>query len=583
MRWSRAFIPTLRDDPADADAVSHRLLIRAGFIRQLAAGHYTMLPLGQRTRLKIIDIIRDEMAKAGGQEVQMPVVHPAELWERSGRSKSMADILFRFTWKEDRDIVLGPTEEEVVTPLAKSELRSYKDLPQILWQVHTKLRDEARPKSGLMRVREFTMKDSYSFDIDEAGLDESYEAHRKAYVNFYERIGLRAIPVEASSGAMGGKASVEFMAETPGGEDDIVLCDGCGYSANVEKATSTLNPIDDGPDGPAIERFDTPGVRTIKALEDFAKGDNGGAPADRQIKTLVMVLDGQITLVLMRGDHELVEQKLLDATGANQARPATPEEIRPVMGASPGSLGAITGTFPGAEVLDLPILADEALRGRYEMTTGGNVDDVHYRHVNVERDIAVTKWANLRLVKASEACPHSGDPLRVLHTSEVGHIFKLGQRYSSADAFDMTVLGADGQAIHPQMGCYGIGIERCLSVIVEQNYDDKGIIWPVSVAPYHVAVVPLNADNDEVMGAANILYDELTGGGIETIIDDRDARAGVKLSDVELIGIPVRVAIGKRGIANRTVEVTVRRTGETIEVPLADAAEKIDELLASLS
>lgn len=571
MRWSQAFIPTLRDDPNDADAASHRLLLRAGFVRQLMAGHYTYLPLAQRVRLKIIEILRQEMNGIGGQELAMPAMNPIDVWQKSGRDKSMSDILYTFERPDGQQVVMGPTAEEVVTPLALSELQSYKNLPQIWFQITTKFRYEARPKSGLLRVREFTMKDSYSFDLDDESLDNSFEAHRGAYHRFYKRIGLDAIAVEASSGAMGGSASVEFMAATNAGEDDIVRCTTCDYAANVEKATSTLASVDDGEKGKHVERFDTPGVRTIKDLETF----DGGALAEHQIKTLVFVVDGQLTLVLMRGDFDLVEQKLIDATGANAVRPATPEEIKPALGASPGSLGAVG-------VTDLPIIADEALRSRFNMTTGANTDDVHVRNVDVERDINVGTWASLRLVKAGEKCPRDGGELEVLHTVEIGHIFKLGDRYTRTSDFDMTVLGPDGTPVRPIMGCYGIGIERALASVVEQNHDEKGIVWPVAIAPFHVAVVPLNADNDEVMGAAKVLYDELTGGGIDTILDDRDARAGVKLSDVELVGIPVRVTIGKRGIANRIVEVTVRKTGETTEVPLLDAAEYIDKLLASL-
>lgn len=571
MRWSQAFIPTLRDDPNDADAASHRLLLRAGFIRQLMAGHYIYLPLAQRVRLKVMEILREEMNGIGAQELAVPGMNPLEIWQQSGRDQVMAEILYSFERPDGQTVVMGPTAEEVVTPLANTEIQSYKNLPQIWYQMTTKYRYEARPKSGLLRVREFTMKDSYSFDLDEESLDNSYEKHRGAYTRFFTRIGLDPIPVQASSGAMGGSASVEFMAATNAGEDDIVRCTNCDYAANVEKAMSTLPAIDDGERGKEVERFDTPGVRTIKDLETF----EGGAAADRQLKTLVYVVDSQLTLVLLRGDFELVEQKLLDATGATAVRPATPDEIKPALGAMPGSLGAVG-------VTDLPIIADSDLKGRYNMTTGANTDDVHVRNVDIERDIKVNKWASLRLVKQGEACPLDGAPLGVVHTVEIGHIFKLGDRYTRETDFDMTVLGADGSKIRPIMGCYGIGVERALAAVVEQNHDEKGIVWPVAIAPFHVAVVPLNADNDEVMGAANMLYEELTGGGIETILDDRDARAGVKLADVELVGIPVRVTIGKRGIANRTVEITVRKTGETTEVPLSDAADHIDSVLTNL-
>lgn len=568
MRWSQAFIPTLRDDPAEADAPSHRLLLRAGYIRQLTAGHYTLLPLAVRVRQKVIEIIREEMNRIGAQEFMMPTIHPLELWERSGRDKTF-DVLIRLTDSKDQKLVLGPTEEEVITSIAL-ELQSYKELPQRWYQIHTKYRDEPRPKGGLLRVREFTMKDSYSFDLDQEGLDRSFELHKEAYIRIFSRLGMDAIPVIASSGAMGGSGSIEFISASQSGEDDIVRCPNNDYAGNLEKATSTIPSVVDEPGPEAPERFDTPGVRTIAALENFP----GGAAADRQIKTLVYVIDGNLTLVLMRGDHELMEQKLLDGMAAINARPAQEDEIKDALGASPGSLGAVG-------VTSIPVVADLALKDRRNMTTGANTDDVHLRGVDVERDISVGQWLDLRRVKAGEACPVDGAPLEVTRGVEVGHIFKLGYTYT--DAFDVKVLGPDGQPVKPIMGCYGIGVERAMAAVAERHHDDKGLMWPLSIAPFHVAVVPLNADDDAVMGAANVIYEELTGGGIDTILDDRDARAGVKFADVELIGIPVRIGIGKRGIANRQVEVTLRKTGETTEVSLNDVTEYVDKLLASLS
>jgi prolyl-tRNA synthetase len=568
MRWSQSFIPTLRDDPAEAEAPSHRLLLRAGYIRQLTSGPYSLLPLAVRVRLKIVEIIREEMNRIGGQEFLLPAMHPAELWQRSGRDKTF-DVLFRFSTESGEDIILGPTHEEVITSVF-SETQSYRELPRIFYQIQTKFRNEARPKSGLLRVREFTMKDSYSFDIDAAGLDKSFDLHYEAYTRIYDRIGLDAVPVIASSGAMGGTGSVEFVAASNSGEDDIVRCPNNDYAANAERADSKLPPVEDesGPDQP--ERFDTPGVKTIVDLENF----EDGVAANRQIKTLVYMIDGKLTLVLLRGDHELIEQKLLDGTAAISARPAQEDEIKAALGASPGSLGAVG-------VHHIPVVADLQLKGRMNMATGANSDGVHVRGVNVDRDIDVSQWMNLRRVQAGESCPNCGAPLQIQRGIEVGHIFKLGYKYT--EALDVNVLGPDGQTFKPIMGCYGIGVERALAAAVEKHHDDKGIIWPVSIAPFQVAVLPLNADNDEVMGAANILYDELNGGGIDTLLDDRDARAGVKFADVELIGIPVRVSIGKRGIANRVVEVTVRKTGETNEIPLTEAADYIDELLRSLS
>ncbi len=567
MRWSQAFIPTLRDDPAEAEAPSHRLLLRAGFVRQLMAGHYSFLPLGSLVRHKMIQIIREEQNATGAQEIFMPSMHPAELWERTGRAKTV-DVLFRFTDGKGQDIVLGPTHEEVVTEIAR-EFQSYKELPQTLYQFQTKFRDEPRPKSGIIRVREFTMKDAYSFDIDQAGLDKTFDAQHAAYTRTFERFGLHAIPVQASSGAMGGSGSVEFIAPSNYGEDHIAHCPACGYAANFETATSRISPIDDGTPGSEPEVFDTPGVRTIADLETFP----GGAPATRQIKSLVYIVDDEPIIILLRGDHDLIEQKLLDALAAITARPAHPDEIRELLGASPGSLGA-------SGITHVRIIADHALSGRYNMTTGANIDDKHKRNVDIARDIQVSTWHDLRTVSEGEPCPECATPLRVFRGIESGHVFKLGYKYT--EALDITVLGADGKPFRPIMGCYGIGVERNMAAVVEGNHDEKGIIWPVAIAPYHVDIIPLNADDDAVMGAANILYEELSGGGFDVIVDDRDARAGVKLADSELVGFPVRVAIGKRGIANRVVEVTTRRTGQTREVPLTDAADEVDKILSQL-
>jgi prolyl-tRNA synthetase family II len=395
MRWSRTFIPTLRENPADAEAVSHSLLVRAGFIRQLMAGHYTLLPLAVRVRAKIVDIIREEMHRIGAREFLLPAMHPAEIWQRSGRWDVMGEEMFRLRDRKGADIALGMTHEEIFTTLAL-ELRSYRDLPQLWYQFQTKFRDEPRPKSGLIRVREFTMKDSYSFDLDADGLDRSFDLHHEAYTRSFERLGIPAIPVQASSGSMGGTASVEFMCPSDAGEDLVVRCPACGYAANVEKATSVVPAVQDGAGPPAPVSFPTPGARTIEGL-----ARDHDAPAERQIKTLVYLLDGQRTLVLLRGDHSLVEQKLVDATGATGVRPAHPDEIRDALGASPGSLGAVG-------VADLPVIADEAIRGRRDMFTGANVDDVHLRGVDVDRDIPVGRWADLREVAAGEPCRSAG-------------------------------------------------------------------------------------------------------------------------------------------------------------------------------
>ncbi|MDX6421324.1 MAG: prolyl-tRNA synthetase, partial [Trebonia sp.] len=496
MRWSTMHIPTLREDPAEAGAPSHRLLLRAGYIRQLMAGHYSLLPLAVRVRLKVIGIIREEMNRIGAQEILMPVMHPAELWQRSGRWDVMGDEMFRLKDRKGAALALGMTHEEVVSTLAM-ELNSYRGLPQMWYQFQTKLRDEPRPKAGLMRTREFTMKDSYSFDLDAAGLDKSFDAHHAAYARAFERMGIPAIPVAASNGSMGGSGSTEFVCPSETGEDDIIYSPECGYAANIEAALSALAPADPAADAAAALaaplRFDTPGVRTI---EDLATGYD--APADRQVKTLVYVLDGKLTLVLLRGDHALEEQKLIDATGAVAVRPAEAGEIFAALGAHPGSLGAV-----GAPA-ELPVIADAALQGRAGMTTGANTDDVHLRGVDVARDIHVGKWADLRAAEEGEPCVRCGNPLKVIKGIEVGHIFKLGYKYS--DALDLSVLGPEGKPVRPIMGSYGIGVERAMAACVEVHHDAKGIVWPAAVAPFEAVVIVAQQNDAAVAEAGERAY-----------------------------------------------------------------------------
>ncbi|TDB85406.1 proline--tRNA ligase [Actinomadura sp. KC216] len=551
MRWSQMFAPTLRDDPAEADAPSHRLLLRAGYVRQLTAGHYSLLPLAVRVRAKIIGIVRAEMDAIGAQEMLLPALHPAEPWRRSGRWELMGQEMFRLQDRRGADHALGMTHEEIFATVAR-ELNSYRQLPQQWYQFQTKFRDEPRPKGGLMRTREFTMKDAYSFDIDRPGLDASFEAYHGAYTRIFERLGIPALPCEASSGTMGGSGSTEFMCPSEVGEDVVVHCPACGYAANIERATSVLPAASDGPGLPSPERFDTPGVRTIDDLVAY------DAPADRQIKTLVHILDGTLTLVLLRGDHPLNEQKLADATGAADIRAADPAEIRDALGALPGSLGAV-----GAS---LPVIADHALRDRRDMFTGANTDDVHLRGVDVGRDIDVGLWADLREVEAGQPCVRCGEPLEARRAIEVGHIFKLGDRY--ARALGVEVLAPDGRRVPVIMGSYGIGIERAMAAIVETHHDDRGVVWPLPVAPFQVVVVAAQSDDADVAKAAEDVYAALSAAGVEVVIDDRAERAGVKFRDAELTGIPFRVTIGRRGLAEGVAEVTARATGETEKVPL---------------
>jgi prolyl-tRNA synthetase len=569
MRWSKMHIPTLRDDPADAGAPSHRLLLRGGYIRQLMAGHYSLLPIAQRVRLKVIEIIRQEMNGIGAQEILMPVMHPAELWQTSGRWEVMGDEMFRLKDRRGSDLALGMTHEEIVSTLA-TELDSYRELPQMWYQFQTKLRDEPRPKAGLMRTREFTMKDSYSFDLGWDELDVSFRAHRDAYARAFERLGIPAWQAQASNGTMGGSDSIEFVCPSPTGEDLVIHCSNCDYAANIEKATSRLAAVDDSPERTVVlaapESFPTPGVRTIDDLATQYQ-----AAADRQIKTLVYVLDGTLTLVLMRGDHALHEQKLVDATGAVTVRPAEPEEIRRALGALPGSLGAVG-------VSNHPIIADEALRGRRGMYTGANIDDTHLRGVDVERDINVGRWADLREAAAGEGCVDCGHELEAERGIEVGHIFKLGYKFSNA--LGLSVSGPDGKPVKPIMGCYGIGVERAMAAIVEVHHDAKGIVWPAAVAPFEVDVVIAQQDNAEVAEAGERVYQALLAAGVEVIVDDRPVRAGVKFSDAELVGIPFRVTIGKRGLASGSAELTDRATGSTVSVPLDDLPKHVREAVA---
>jgi prolyl-tRNA synthetase len=562
MRWSQMFIPTLRDDPADAEATSHRLMLRAGLIRQLGAGIYSKLPLAERVARKVEAIVREEMTRIGGQEFRLPMLHPAEPWKESGRWTSVKEELFRLRDRKQGDMALAMTAEEIFTVIARDELRSYRQLPQIWYQIGDKFRDEPRPKSGVLRGREFTMKDSYSFDVDRAGLDVSFEKHADAYRRIFSRCGVETIPVEASSGSMGGSMSVEFMAVCDAGEDWIVVCPGCGYAANVEKAKSVASPVTDPASAGPVEKFPTPGVRTIDDLARF----KGGAAAERQIKTLVYVVDEKPVLLLLRGDHELNEVKLAELLGASPFRPAHPEECRAALGALPGSLGAVG-------VTGLRIFADDALRGRREMTTGANENDFHLRHVDVARDLAQVTWADLRNARAGDGCVSCGKSLELKKTIEMGHIFKLGLRYS--ESMGARVLNADGKETPIVMGSYGIGIERIMAAAIEAHHDANGIVWPIAIAPFDVVVATVKASDSEQREKSERLYAELSAAGLEVLLDDRDERPGVKFKDADLIGIPFRVVLGPRALAKGCVELVARAGGEMREVPLEQVGAEL--------
>ncbi len=577
MRWSQYFIPTLREDPADAEVVSHKLLLRAGLVRQLGAGIYSLLPLAQRIQLRIMQILREEMNRIGGQEFYLPAINPREIWDESGRWAVMGDNMFRLKDRKGADLCLGMTHEEVFTSIARNDLRSYKQLPQVWYQIQVKFRDEARPKSGVLRVRQFIMKDAYSFDIDYAGLDKSFEDQREAYKRIFDRCGLKYVIVEASSGAMGGSASNEFMVKTDAGEDMIATCSECGYAANLEKATSRLQDLDDGIGLNFPAEFPTPGVRTIEDLTKFGSG----TPADRQIKTLVYIVtrggEAKPLLVLLRGDHQLHETKLSDNLAGAEARAATAEEIYSLLGANAGSLGAVGAKQKArASGKEIYIIADSALRGRRNMTTGANTDDYHIRGVEVERDIKVDQWADLRTVTSGEACPNcKSGVLGVFKALEVGHIFKLGTKYS--ESMGATVLTQDGKEVPIVMGSYGIGVERIMASAIELHHDADGIIWPNSIAPFDVIVTVTNMKDEMLREHGEKLYKDLQRAGLEVLLDDRDERAGVKFKDADLIGIPYRITIGKK-IGDRVVELFDRRTKTSEDVKLADVVSLVQKL-----
>jgi len=583
MRWSQYFIPTLREDPADAEVVSHKLLLRAGLIRQLGAGIYSYMPMAQRIALKIMAILREEMNRIGGQEFYLPALHPAEVWKESGRWDAIGDDMFRLKDRKDADMCLGMTHEEIFTTIARNELRSYKQLPQVWYQIQVKFRDEPRPKSGLMRLRTFIMKDAYSFDLDKAGLDKSFADQREAYKRIFSRCGIEYSIVEASSGSMGGSESNEFVAKTDAGEDLIASCANCGYAANLEKATSRLAPVKDlvGPETP--EEFPTPGVRTIEDLTTFP----GGAPAKNQIKTLVYVYgdhaagDGMFkwALLLLRGDQQLQDIKLADTLGASFIRAAQPSEIAELLGASPGSLGGVGAKQKIAQLrnrTEVRVIADLALKGRRDMTTGANKDDHHLRGVDVERDIQIDQWADLRSVNSGESCPRCNTGvLDVYKAMEIGHIFKLGTKYS--ESMGATVLTEGGKPVPIVMGSYGIGVERIITAAIEQNHDTDGIIWPNSIAPFDVVVTVTNMKDEKLRETGEKLYKELMRAGLDALLDDRDERAGVKFKDADLIGVPYRVTIGKK-VSDGLVELFARATKISEDIKLGEIVSRVQNL-----
>jgi prolyl-tRNA synthetase len=581
-RWSQLFIPTLREAPADAEVASHKFLVRAGYIRQLAAGIYSYLFLGNRSFNKIVAIVREEMDGIG-QEFLLPALHPREIWEASGRWALMGDNLFRLKDRKGADLALGMTEEEVMTEIARKELRSYKQLPQIWYQIAPKFRDELRPKSGLLRVRQFMMKDAYSFDIDAAGLDASYKKHYETYCRIFDRCGLKYMVVEADSGAMGGKESHEFMVRTPAGEDHIVSCDGCHYAANMEKATSRRAAVEDlaaEGDGKPLE-VHTPGQKTIEDVAKFL-----GVSPRNKIKTLALMNEekdaqsGKMKLraivVLMRGDHQLNEAKLNSALG-KPTRPMEESEIKALFNSPAGYLGPTGIEWAKHVTKDGPVLlVDKALEGRSNLIAGANKENYHLKNLTPGRDFQPTAYADLRSVTAGEACPNCGAPLRIDAAVEVGHIFKLGYRYS--ESMGARVLDKNGKEVTPIMGCYGIGIDRILTAAVEQGNDDNGFWLPPAIAPFEIVVTPTNVGEEKVKSAAEEITNRLEAAGFDVLLDDRDERPGVKFKDADLVGIPFRITVGKK-VTEDTVEVVQRSTREIRDVTIPAIVDYFQRVL----
>jgi prolyl-tRNA synthetase len=565
MRWTRSLIPTLRDDPADAEAISHKLMVRAGLVRQLAAGIYVYLPLGLRVIEKVNAIIREEMNGIGGQEIEMPVLHPAEIWQQSGRWDVIGGEMFRLKDRNGRDMCLGMTHEEVIAWLAAREIRSYRDLPQIWYQIQTKERDEARPRSGVLRTREFLMKDSYTLDPDAAALEVSYNAHKDAYCRIFDRCGVTYVVVQSDPGMMGGSGSHEFMAPSAAGEDDVALCAGCGYAANVELARGVPSAP---PAGDAKkEEVATPGAHTIAEVSAMLRIDPAAT-----IKSLVFMGPDGPVLALVRGDHALHERKLARALRA-EVRPARPEEVKQHLGVAPGSVGPVG--VRGARVI-----ADESLREGGHYVVGANRDGFHLTGVTPGRDFPCA-WADLQVALAGEGCPTCGKPLRIERVIEVGNIFKLGTKYSVA--LDATYLDERGQQQPIVMGSYGIGPARIAAAAVEQRHDQDGIVWPWAIAPFHVHLVPVAVKDAAQMAAAEEIYRDLRAAGFDVLMDDREERAGVKFKDADLLGIPIRVTIGNALAKEGAVELRQRSTRADRRVPKAEVVAAVREMAQTIS
>jgi len=558
MRYSEMFLPTGREVPSDAELISHQLMIRAGLMRKLTSGVYSYLPLGYRVIRKFEQIVREEMNRAGAQEVFLPMVQPAELWQESGRWVHYGKELLRFRDRHDRECCLGPTHEEVITDLVRNEIKTYRQLPRNLYQIQTKFRDEIRPRFGVMRCREFGMKDAYSFDMDEAGAEISYRKMFDAYQRIFTRCGLNFRPVEADSGTIGGSYSHEFMVMADSGEDAVCYCGGCSYAANLEKAEIALPAATktDGETLPAAE-VHTPEVRTIEEVCGFLS-----VGPEAVVKTLIFSGDGNPVAVLIRGDHEVNEAKVRNYLGCDSLELADEELIRKVTGSPRG--------FAGAVGIRARVIADYSLLGMDDCVMGANREDYHLRHVKPGRDFPVADYADLRVIRELDPCPRCGSEVRFARGIEVGHVFKLGTKYSKA--MKAVFLDQGGKEKIMVMGCYGIGIGRTVAAAIEQNHDADGIVWPLQLAPYAVIITPVNVNEKSLSDAAEELYRILTENGVEVILDDRDERAGVKFKDADLIGIPYRVTVGPKRLAEGKMEIKNRRSGEIAILPVSEVA-----------
>ncbi len=563
MRVTQIYAPTLREVPAEAELISHQFMLRAGLMRRAASGVYTYLPLGVRVLQKIMSIIREELNKAGGQEVMLPIIQPAELWQESGRWNDYGDEMFRLKDRHDREFCLGPTHEEIVTALVRADVRSYKQLPLMLYQIQNKYRDEIRPRFGVIRSREFIMKDLYSFDRDEEGLDQSYQAMYDAYTRIFTRCGLETRPVEADTGAIGGDNSHEFMVLGDAGEDLVVYCQDCDYAANVEQAECAPYEAESG-EMLSLEEIATPNVTTIDKLVELL-----GIEGSRLIKTMIYLADDQPIAVLVSGDNNINEIKLKKVLKCENLVLADSRTIEEVTGAPVG--------FAGPIGLEIPIVADYSVIGLVNAVAGANKKDAHIANVNINRDYKAAVTADIREAREGDKCVRCGGTLTSARGTEVGQVFKLGTRYSQA--LKANFVDENGKEQPIIMGCYGIGVSRTMAAIIEQHHDEDGICWPVSVAPYHVIIVPVSYKDTEQREAAEKLYNELTQAGVEVILDDRDERPGVKFKDADLIGYPVRITVGPRQLKEGNVELYIRSSKTQVVIPISEVEQQVKSIL----